>query len=422
MVKNKLCKIKGAITAVVLLALLFSLFTISPVKATSYTYTLHGPYYEDGSIPTADVLVSLSFFGNTTQSFVMSSNGAVANTTVITTTTPARTMTWNASTSLNYTSIYDFLDVTSDEVNLYIPNPDTPVGLYSFTVSDIGANMINPFLQSSTEPDGITNEIVERRSLNGTATVTFVMAQFRTYTLTFICEEGSYSQPFFADTTFDINLPVLYGAFPSSNSTLPVLEVTRLNSSLIEIEYVDSASLTNWLFLNITHRDGTSTINDYNSNTTGHTQVISWNEAVGNWNYIIYANASTSGGIYTWQITVPKQAGDNPWDGQFDWLGNDTETFPDYLMGWPEGMTSAQIGQLMACGIIMLFLGIGSYKNAGASMAIAWIAGGIMFALGWYSGGAAQAGASGIPLFAFAGVLAIITHMQEKKSEGAGLS
>jgi hypothetical protein len=331
-------------------------------------------------------------------------------------------MTWNASTSLNYTSIYDFLDVTSDEVNLYIPNPDTPVGLYSFTVSDIGANMINPFLQSSTEPDGITNEIVERRSLNGTATVTFVMAQFRTYTLTFICEEGSYSQPFFADTTFDINLPVLYGAFPSSNSTLPVLEVTRLNSSLIEIEYVDSASLTNWLFLNITHRDGTSTINDYNSNTTGHTQVISWNEAVGNWNYIIYANASTSGGIYTWQITVPKQAGDNPWDGQFDWLGNDTETFPDYLMGWPEGMTSAQIGQLMACGIIMLFLGIGSYKNAGASMAIAWIAGGIMFALGWYSGGAAQAGASGIPLFAFAGVLAIITHMQEKKSEGAGLS
>ena len=121
-------------------------------------------------------------------------------------------------------------------------------------------------------------------------------------------------------------------------------------------------------------------------------------------------------------MPVSTEASDHPWSGAFDFLGNDTETLPNYLMGWPDGMSSNQIAQLVAVGIIMLFLGVGSFRSAGLSCIIAWVAGGIMFVLGWFNGGASQAGASSIPLFAFAGFLAILIIVHEKKSEGAGLS
>lgn len=397
-------------------------FVVQPVKGQSYTYTLNGPYYDDGSVANADISVTIKFYGAADQTFIMSGDGATANTTVINSSYQAQSMLWNASSALNYTSIYDFLDDTSDEVNLYIANPDNVVNLYYFSISDIGANMIDPYIQTSITPDGVNSDVVERRSLNGTATVAFVMTQFKTYTLTFICDAGSYSQTFLADITTSINLPILYGAFPASNSSIPTFDATRLNSTLIEFTYADSSSSTDWLYLLVTHKSGTSTINDYVSNTTGYSQIIDWNYAVSSFDYVVYANASLGGTVFSWQVTVSKVQPDNPWEGQLDWLGPTANTYPDALMGWPEGMSSVQVGQLIACGVIILFLGIGSFRNAGAAMVFAWIAGGLMMVMGWYTGGAAQAGASSIPLFCFGLFLGIITHMQEKKSEGAGLS
>ena len=85
-------------------------------------------------------------------------------------------------------------------------------------------------------------------------------------------------------------------------------------------------------------------------------------------------------------------------------------------------MNSLQIAQLVGAIIITLFLGIGSFRNAGASMMMAWVAGGIMFAIGWWNGGLAQSSISAIPEFGLAGFLGILIIINESKQSGAGLS
>lgn len=397
--------------------------TVLNVQATTYTYTFHGPYYFDGAVADANITVTMYWAGASPTTFSMYANGVTANDTIITNSVPAVEMKWNSSSTLNYTSVYDFLSGTTDEVNLYIPSPNDPSAEYSFAITDLGANMVNPYIQISTTPDGVNSYIAQRRNLNSSDTVTFGLTQYRPYTISIICDQGTYTQSFFAENVYSTNIPVLAGAFPLTNATtLPTLEASRLNSTMIGLVYSDSSNSTDWLYYTITHQSGSSTITDYVGNTTGSSQTILWNEGDVYFSYMVNANASISGSIFVWKIGVGTAALANPWSGAFDWLGDDTPTLPHYLVGWPNGMNSAQIAQLVGVGVIMLFLGIGSYKSAGASCIIAWCAGGVMMAMGWFNGGAAQAGASSIPLFAFGGFLALLIHFQEKKSEGGGLT
>ncbi len=385
------------------------------VHASTYTYTLHGPYYEDGSVANADVSVAILWVNGSTLRFNMTGDGVTANTTIFTSTAQAYQMLWNASSALNFTRIIDFTNATSEELNIYIPSPLVPAGLYSFSVTDF-TNMANPYLQTSISTDGATYHIVERRSLNTTGTATFVMAQYGTYTITIQCTQGTLIQTFTAENVFSINLPVLVGAFPTSNTTTPTLTAQRLNSSLIGIAYTDPSNLTDWLYLNITHRAGSTTIYDYNINNTGSSQTILWNLADSDKAYNVTGTASINGVNHTWIIPVPKLASANPWLGKFDWLGNYTATLPHVHSGWPEGMSSAQIAQLVAAAIIMLFLGVGSFRSAGACCVLAWIVGGVMIFLGWWGQtGLGTTAASVIPNWALAGFLSMFIVIQEGK-------
>lgn len=381
------------------------------VHAQTFTYTFHGPYYEDGGVANADVSVAILWVNGSTLRFDMLGDGVTANTTTFTSTGLAYQALWNASSPLNFTRIIDFVGDASEEYNIYIPSPLVPAGQYEFTVTDF-VGVQNPYLQTSISTDGVTSNVVERRSLNSTSTVTFVMAQYGTYSLTILCSLGSITQPFTAENVFSNTLPILAGSFAVTNSTTPTFSAQRLNSSLIGIVYSDPSNTTDWLYLNITHRSGTSTIYDYNTNNTGSTQTILWNNADLDKAYLVTATAQINGEEKTWIVAVPKTVSANAWDGIFDWLGQYTPTLPHVHTGWPEGMTSGQIAQLIAAFIILFFLCIGSFRSVGACCILAWIVGGVMLALGWWGGGTATAS---LPLFSLAGFLSVVVAIDESK-------
>jgi hypothetical protein len=284
---------------------------------------------------------------------------------------------------------------------------------YNLNIVDF-ASMTNPYLQVSVT-NAVDGEpvifVLERHDLDSASTVPFVLSQFHTYTLTVICDQGSYTQLFTAGNEFTVNIPVLAGVFPVSTSGLPKFDAARLNTSAIGISYIDSSDSTDWLYFTVTHRSGSITVTDYIYNSTGDTQTILWNNAEADKEYTINAIASINGVEYSWIVPVGLASSSNPWLGLLDWLGKDTDTLPEVHTGWPFGMTSLQIAQLFGSAIIVLFLCIGSFKSAGACCLLAWIIGGVMLYLGWVGGTTLAS----IPLFTLAGVLSIFIVLDEGK-------
>jgi hypothetical protein len=390
---------------------------------SSYTYILHGPYYEDNTVAPDATNVTVYWINGAVVSYLLQASGGVADTQTITSINPITSLSWNVtSSSSNATRIYDITSTTATDINIYVTNADLASALYSFSVTDY-AGMTAPFIQTQTSSDGLTWYTVESRSLNESASISFLLTQYNRYQVIVTCTEGTYTQPFIPEATYTHNIAILTGTFSSSSSvSSPTFTASRTTSSNIYITYTDPSTSTQWLSLNITHKSGTSTITDYVLNQTGNTQIIEWNGADSDKSYTVAATASVGGDEQSWSIPLVTSTASNPFLGMFDFLGVTTATLPGVYTGWPPGMTSFQIAQLVAALLITVFLGMGSFRNAGASAIMACIFAGIMFAIGWWSGGVGQASVNAVPMLGLAFFIAIFTHFNEKKSEGAGLS
>jgi hypothetical protein len=212
--------------------------------------------------------------------------------------------------------------------------------------------------------------------------------------------------------------------------TSPTVTVSRLNASMVGITYQNVkweyqnttsgsgwatatplAGETDWLYTLITHKSGTTTIIDYTTNTTGNSQTILWNGADSERDYNVNVTASINGVIYVWVQYAVAAPPANPFLGVFDFLGQHVDTMPYRYTGWPSGMTSDNIAQLIGSAIVMLFLVIGSFRSAGSCAILSWIIFGVLAYLGWM--GDFTLGA--LPMFAFSGFLGILMYMADQK-------
>jgi hypothetical protein len=395
---------------------LFIFYVPSANATTYYTYTFHGPFYEDGTAAAANVSCALLYVNSTIYRFYMNSTFGTYSNLTITSTSPAQQIIWNASSALNYTRRYDFLpNITSDTVNLYVPSPLTPAYIYSFSISDF-YGMINPYLESSISTDGLTSHAVERWNLNSSGTVTFVMAQSGTYTLTFICNQGTYAQSFTAGSTFTNSLTILAGAIPVANATLGLnvyAEAVRLNETAVGILYTDSSNSTSALNILITHKDGVTSVNDYLYSTPSNALTLIWNDGDVDKDYYINVTSTSNGQVYEWDLIAASNQFVNPMSGLFDWLGKNVRTMPQVSTGWPtqNGIT-LDPAQLIAAFLIILGLAVGSYFSTGASCVIAWVIAGVMLYLHWWQGS--------IPMLSLAFFFTILILIDEYKKQTGG--
>lgn len=388
--------------------------------STNYTVTLHGPFYEDGTAASGETITCTLLYANSTiYSFSMNSSLGTYDNQTITSTSPFVQLQWNASSAQNYTRIYRFItNTTSDEVNLYIVRSTQPSFIYTFSVTDF-YGMINPYLEVRISPDGSNSYIVERADLSEGGTVTFVLTQYQLYTLSFVCDQGTYTQSFTASIQgtpgqYAVTLNILSGNFPSSSSvTNATATAYRINGTAISVTYVDPDDNTSWVYLQISHMQGSTEIIDYIVNSTGSIQSFSWLLADSTTDYLIEVQAYINGEVQVWHLTATITASSNPWTGVFDWLGNAVAVLPEMHMGWPEGMTGAQIAQIAGAIIVALFLCIGSFRSAGACAIISWLMFGILIVMGWFGTVTPWT----IPSFAVSGFFAIIVALEEGKRE-----
>lgn len=413
-------KCKSIIFIVLAIFVLSSFLSFQFASATTYTYTLGPIYYDDNTVVNGAISVKLYYNDGSTATATVTQT-STPNTTAVTSSSHLKFLTWNASSTCTRVFTSSSATATTSE-NISLTALVTYGYTYTnYTLSVIDfAGMNNPFIEVKTAT--ATTLSVGKYSLNSTSSAVVTLGQFHDYNVVISCDAGTYTQTFFADTTTTVNIPVLAAAFPVTNVSYPTLNAVRTNTTAITFSYDDPTDSTDWLYFNLTHANGLDTILDYTSNTTGNTQTIVWNGADADKSYFVTALSSYNGTSTGWVLTVNRAVGDNPFTGVFDFLGTNTETIPFYYTGWPNGMNSAQIAQLIAAFIITMFLGIGSFRNAGASCVMAWIVGGIMLAIGWWNGGLAQAGSSALPEFVLAGFLSVIIAIQEGKQAGGGLS
>jgi hypothetical protein len=407
---------------------------------TYYSYTIYGPYYDTQgvfnsgtAVPSSTNVNCIVFWANATvYQFTQTGAQGLANTptVIVSDGTPITELQWNASSALNLTrTIFFQPTILNQQINLYIPSPSAPSFVYTFTITDFvgmtGATTGGVFLESSISNGlGTGTNMVEQENLGSASNPQFVMQEYSTYTLTFICDQGSYSQQFTAEGTYTNSLPVLAGNFPLTNSTYPVADAERFNSSAIAVTYSDPSYSTQWLYISITHQFGSQTINDYTQNQTGNSQTLLWNSASATTDYTttiqasILNSTSAYGNNPEWIFTIPQNAPANPFYGAFDWLGQYTPTMPYTPTGWTNASggqwTSSQIAELLGMALILIFLGIGSFRSSGPACITAWILSGILIYLGWWGNGLIGAVAA-IPAFALCGFVAIFIQLSEGK-------
>lgn len=368
--------------------------TVNSTIGSGYStrYIIHGPYYEDGEVATNYVNVSIYQRYNVTYSFGLNGTDSVADQVEILIAQPALYMNWNASASLNYTRSYYFLqDDYFDEVWIFVPKTTEPFYPYTFVPTDF-YGMKNPYLETRINVNGVVRT-VERKSVDINQ-ITFFMIQWHNYDLTWICDQGTYTQSFNAENTFTTSLVILSGAFATNTASMPLASAARLNSTCIHASYADSLEATYWIYLNITHRATGGTYElDYAVNETDSSYSLYWNLATNTTDYTVNIIAYTPLGLLSWKFPCPVTSiSTNPFEGLFDFLGE-----------WG----SLNPSQIPAVVIIMLFLAFGSTKSTGASCLIAWIIAAIFAIMGWYI--------VSVPIFAFAGVTSVLVWIAENK-------
>lgn len=381
---------------IVILICAASLFLIVPVHADT-TYTFYGPYYDNSAVANADVTITLFYANNSVYSFTLSGDGVTADSASIISTSELSKATWNASTVLNYTRVYDFESATDNTVYIHIPDTSLITYSYYFNIADF-YGMTKAYLETQTSANGSTWVTVEKKIIDQ-GTLTFVLTQYYDYTLmiTNIKESGSaeyYSLSFTPENDLYIDLPVLSGSFAVAEVQGAQATANRTSATNINLAYTDGDEITDWLYFLIYHEEGSFTIEDYELNLTDtDSYSFTWNQAESEFDYSALVQSSRAGYTYTWRFALPAAPESNPWAGKLDFLGS-----------WPTGFDPDQI---IAAGLCLLFLCIGSFKSAALSCALAWIVGGIFIAVGWWQ--------PAIPIWGLGGFLVFIIATEEGK-------
>jgi len=298
-----------------------------------YNYLVHGPYYENGNVANVNVSLRLEIENLPAENYTLDGAGG-ADTLNITVAQRGVAFTWNiTSPSYNMTRAYYLTTATFEEIWIYLPHPDDPCYLYTFTVTDF-IGVTNGFLETIKNVGG-QNRIVERQSIGVISSLPFWMVWANRYDIRLVCDQGTYSWGgFIAGGETSQNLIVTAGMFPE---IYPGLNVTvtaqRMNATYIQVTYNDNDLLTSWVNVTILYMENFTWTTAYSVNNTGNTHTIDWYSADEDVDYVVKVTAYYDGAEKTWTFSCPKPPSEdeNPWS-VLDALG--TWPFPaKYTVG-----------------------------------------------------------------------------------------
>lgn len=347
-------------------AKLYVTYTYSP-----YVYIVHGVYYENGYLANTKVQVTLSYLNNPPYVFTLNSTGGTEDTETIYADNAPIAFTWNITTPItNKTRTFYLTSATFEELYIFLPNPNEPYYLYTFTLTDF-AGITQATLESRINVNG-TMQTVERQKADVVNSLPFWMTWAHRYDMKLQTAEGSYTWGgFIALTEFTQGLVITNDMFPTTEASLNLtVNALRMNGTYIQVNWTDNELITDWVQINIKTKSGNNWVTVYTTNNTGNTQQINWYSAAATTSYIVNVHASRSNQVNDWNFALPPPAASaNIWEGLFDFLG----TFP-----FPAA-------NLLSFFIVLFFFAGFSYASLNAGIVSSVLIAGFLKFIGWFT-------------------------------------
>lgn len=338
-------------------------------SGNAFNYFFQGPYLDSGELYNGTVHVKLTPNANLTYQFDLTSDGVTADTATYSLEQQAVLATWNITNAANYTRTRYFTDASAETIYVCIPDPDLPVYLYQFVISDF-VGVTDGFLESLVYLDG-ANRVVERQPINTINAAPFYMSWSKKYDMRVVADQGVLSVGSFtalAETNPSVIIPA--GGFPWATVGLPItVNALRLNSTVIQVNYTDSDEGTYWVRIYIRRKltlGGYYT--DYYENTTANNYSLMWTNADNDTDYLVQVQAYR-GTTEEWSFYCPyRRERANIW-APLGYLGQD---------GFPIPLENLPAVILIICSILAF-----SFWHITAGAWIGWAVTGVCFLFGW---------------------------------------
>jgi hypothetical protein len=336
----------------------------------AYTYNFYGPYVDTGAVFSGKTTCTVYQSYNSTVSFTLDGAGG-ADTVTYAFEQAAVMVAWNISSGMNYTRTYYFDGSLTEDVYIFMPSLDLPVGLYTFTVTDF-RGITNGYLEILTNI-GTGTKILTRQPLDSVNPVPCYLSWSVKYQLRLTCTDGTLDLGSFTALTIEnTNLIIPFDAFPITYYGLnATVNAARQNDTWIQMNYTDWSELTIWVSTTITHSVGYSTVTDYSDNETSNTVVLNWYSANSDTDYLVTVQAYRDGTTNTYSFICPHTPNEsNPW-AMLDALLADVNGFPirpRYIIG---------------LALVLAFVGIFSYAHAVAGAFAGVLSAAFLTVIGW---------------------------------------
>lgn len=370
-----------------------------------YNYDFIGPYKEDGSLYNGTVTVRFTPTGAVASTFTLTSNGTAAQTVHKGVDQQAISSSWNISNVGNYTRVHYFTSALTETIYVFVPDPNTPYYLYSFTVNSF-ANITNPYLESLIFVGGV-NRVVERQKADAiNQIIPFFLQWGNVYSLRFVCDEGTLNLGAFtalADTNPTVIVPLT--AFDTPISTADIsASATRVNSTHILVSYSNALADTQYVNVTINKLSGSGAlIQLYADSSTSNTYSLNWYDGYPDISYYVQVSAVCDLKNYTWTFDLPKNT----------FTRNIWQPLNNLGSGLPIELQYIPALVIVVCAFLAF-----SYWHLSAGAWVAWAVTGFFIYIGWLP----NIGVYTIAPFAFAGFACALLSIGEWKETARGVS
>jgi hypothetical protein len=279
------------------------LLYVSYTYTAAYTYVTSGPYYENGTVASANVSITLykRYDPPETRILTGSANQAGVQTWYVAN-LPYYFM-WNISASYMNQSRTFWVNPNVNFQNIYVYIPAQPYQTYSFKVNDL-VGLQHAYLSSTIIVAGVT-ETVECQPIILSNPSIFTMTQFNAYDMIITCDQGTVDTgPFTPETNYSPTLAVTSFSFPIQYNYYNVsVTATRPNPATMQAYYSDGNFQTTNGTLTILDSLGTTA---YTQSWTGNAFQFSYTSLDNNTDYTCQiVGQRLDGQTYMWNLALP---------------------------------------------------------------------------------------------------------------------
>ena len=331
-----------------------------------YKYVFYGPYNEEDGLRAS--AINITVYPQYGSPFSFTLNGSY------TLNLEYKPLMFKWKLEYNYSRVY--IPIYSYE-EIYVFIPESPYFFYTVEVFDfIGIH--NVYVETLVSANG-SQYIAERRRIPVGGKASFCLTEFKSYSYRLISDEaiislGTVETPERWDPRISFFVtPAMLEAEPTNYQGIS-LTAKRMNTTCIQICYIDNRSRTQSVKVTIYLMEKASLTQEYSQTFTSQQISITWNNALPNKDYLVEIQVEHADfGTITWKIPCvsPNPPGRQTinWNTIFGWIAD-----------WP--ITPSNF---ISSIVIMAIIALGSFKDSAFALLLGAITAGILIGLGWFS-------------------------------------